>query len=94
MATPPLDSPCDGPVTYPGDTKILVKSSKERSGPTLNQINIHTNKAPYSHRTNAIKTKRSVRKENNKRSKEKRNGYIKGGVGEQRKGKRKLNLYF
>jgi len=27
-------SPCDGPVTYPGDTKILVKSSKERSGPT------------------------------------------------------------
>jgi len=21
---------------YPGDTKILVKSSKERSGPTLN----------------------------------------------------------
>ena len=37
MAAPPLDSPCDGPVTYPGDTKILVKSSKERSGPTLNK---------------------------------------------------------
>jgi len=36
VAAPPLDSPCDGPVTYPGDTKILVKSSKERSGPTLN----------------------------------------------------------
>jgi hypothetical protein len=28
VAAPPLDSPCDGPVTYPGDTKILVKSSK------------------------------------------------------------------
>jgi len=36
VATPPLDSPCDGPVTYPGDTKILVKSSKGKSGPTLN----------------------------------------------------------
>ena len=35
MATPPLDLPCDGPVTYPGDTKILVKSSKGKSGPTL-----------------------------------------------------------
>jgi len=23
---------CDGPVTYPGDTNILVKSSKGRSG--------------------------------------------------------------
>jgi hypothetical protein len=33
VAAPPLDSPCDGPVTYPGDTKILEKSS-ERSGPT------------------------------------------------------------
>jgi len=30
VAAPPLDSLCDGPVTYPGDTKILVKSSKER----------------------------------------------------------------
>ena len=36
VTAPPLDSPCDGPVTYPGDTKILVKSSKGRSGPTLN----------------------------------------------------------
>jgi len=36
VAAPPLDSTCDGPVTYPGDTKILVKSSKERSGLTLN----------------------------------------------------------
>ena len=36
VAAPPLDSPCDGPVTYSGDTKILVKSSKGRSGPTLN----------------------------------------------------------
>jgi len=36
LATPPLDSLCDGPVTYPGDIKILLKSSKGRSGPTLN----------------------------------------------------------
>jgi len=36
VTAPTLDSPCDGPVTYPGDTKILVKSSKGRSGPTLN----------------------------------------------------------
>ena len=28
MAAPPLDSPCDGPVSYPGDTKLLEKSSK------------------------------------------------------------------
>jgi hypothetical protein len=34
VAAPPLDSPCDGPVTYPGNTKILVKSSKGRSGST------------------------------------------------------------
>ena len=32
MAAPSLDSPCDGQVTYPGDTKIPVKSSKGRSG--------------------------------------------------------------
>ena len=31
MAAPPLDSPCDGPVTYPGDIKTLIKSSKGRS---------------------------------------------------------------
>jgi len=30
VAAPPLDSPCEGSVTYPGDTKILVKSSKGR----------------------------------------------------------------
>jgi len=36
VAAPPLDSPCDGPVTYPGDTKLLVNFSKGRSGPTLN----------------------------------------------------------
>jgi len=36
VAAPPLDSLCDRPVTYPGDTEILVKSSKGRSGPTLN----------------------------------------------------------
>jgi hypothetical protein len=42
---PPLDSPCEGPVTYPGDIKTLVKSSKERSGPTLNvlELNEHLN---------------------------------------------------
>ena len=33
VAAPLLDSPCDWPVTYPGDAKILVKSSKRRSGP-------------------------------------------------------------
>jgi hypothetical protein len=38
VAAPPLDSPCGGPVTYPGDIKTLVKSSKGRSGPTLNFI--------------------------------------------------------
>jgi len=36
VAAPPLDPPCDRPVNYPGDTKILVKSSKGRNGPTLN----------------------------------------------------------
>jgi len=36
VAAPPLESPCDGPVTYPGDTKILINSSKGRSGPTWN----------------------------------------------------------
>jgi hypothetical protein len=38
VAAPPLDSPCDGPVTYPGDIKTLIKYSKGRSGPTLNMI--------------------------------------------------------
>ena len=36
MAAPPLDSPRDGPVTYPGDIKTCIKSSKERNRPTLN----------------------------------------------------------
>jgi len=36
VAAPPLDSPCNGPVTYPGDIKTLIKSSKGRGGPTLN----------------------------------------------------------
>ena len=36
MAAPLLDSPCDRPVTYPEDSKTLVKSLKGRSGPTLN----------------------------------------------------------
>jgi len=41
VAAPPLDSHCDGPVTYPGDTKMLVKSSKGRSGPTLNTTTVY-----------------------------------------------------
>jgi hypothetical protein len=36
VAAPPLDLPCDRPVTYPGDSKTLTKSSKGRSEPTLN----------------------------------------------------------
>jgi len=36
VAASPLDSPCNGPVIYPGDTKILVKSSKGGSRLTLN----------------------------------------------------------
>ena len=36
VAAPLLDSPCDRPVTYPGDSKTLVKSLKGRSRPTLN----------------------------------------------------------
>ena len=31
MAAPPLDSPCDGPVTYPGDIKTLRIPSKEEA---------------------------------------------------------------
>jgi len=30
VAAPTLDSPCDGPVTYPGDIKTQIKSSKGR----------------------------------------------------------------
>jgi len=30
MTAPPLGSPCDGPVTYPRDTKIIEKSSKKK----------------------------------------------------------------
>jgi len=36
VASPPLDSPCNGPVTYPGDIKTLIMFSKGRNGPTLN----------------------------------------------------------
>ena len=32
VAAPPLDSHCDGPVTYPGDTKVLIKFSKGKIG--------------------------------------------------------------
>jgi hypothetical protein len=31
VAAPPLDLLCDRPVTYPGDNKILEKSSKART---------------------------------------------------------------
>ena len=44
MAVPPLDSSCDEPVTYPGDTKMLIKSSKGRSGQIKEQetrLNLH-----------------------------------------------------
>jgi len=34
VAAPPLDIPCDGSVTYPGDIKTLRIPSKGRSGPT------------------------------------------------------------
>jgi hypothetical protein len=34
VEAPPLDSPCDGPVTYPGDIKTLRTPSKGTSGPT------------------------------------------------------------
>ena len=30
MAAPPLDSPCDGPVTYPGDIKNTRKILKKK----------------------------------------------------------------
>jgi len=36
VAAPPLDLPCNGPVTYPGDIKTLRIPSKGTSGPTLN----------------------------------------------------------
>jgi len=36
VAAPPLDSPCDGPVTYPGNNKaILEKSSRVRIKPNI-----------------------------------------------------------
>jgi len=44
VVAPPLDSPCDRMVTYPGDTKILTKSSKGRSRPTLNKYVNYNNK--------------------------------------------------
>ena len=40
MAAPLLDPTCDGPVTYPGDTKILIKSSNGRNGQTLNMMSV------------------------------------------------------
>ena len=45
MTAPPLVLPCDVPVSYPQNTKILVKPSKGRSGPTLNNT-IMTCNAP------------------------------------------------
>jgi len=32
VVAPPLDSPCDGPVTYPGDTKNTRKILKRKKG--------------------------------------------------------------
>jgi hypothetical protein len=37
VAAPPLDSPRDRPVTYAGDSKTLVKSSKGRSGQSVSK---------------------------------------------------------
>jgi hypothetical protein len=37
VAAPALDSLCDRPITFPGDSKLLVKSSRRRNG----QIYIH-----------------------------------------------------
>ena len=44
VAAKPLDSPYDGPVTYPMDIKTLIKSPKERNGPTLNKEVLKINK--------------------------------------------------
>jgi len=49
VAAPPVDSPCGGPVTYPRETKILVKSSKGRSGPTLNNTTIQLKSSLMQH---------------------------------------------
>jgi len=51
VAAPPLDSPCDGPITYPGDTKILVKYSEGSSGPTLKKRRINVLGKKREHRT-------------------------------------------
>jgi len=39
VAAPPLDLPCDGPVTYPGDIKTLRIPSKGRSRPEYSKGN-------------------------------------------------------
>jgi hypothetical protein len=41
VAAPPLDLPCDGLVTYPGDIKTLRIPSKRRSSDIMShQINV------------------------------------------------------
>ena len=54
VAAPPLDSPCEGPVTYPGDIKTLIKFPKGRSGPRCLLIYViwTTRSGAVSHRFN------------------------------------------
>jgi len=56
VAAPPLDLPYDGPVTYPGDTKIPIKSSKGRSRPTLKIRNSQINNGRKVYALNAHPT--------------------------------------
>ena len=55
VAAPPLDSPCDGPATYPGDTKILVKSSTW-SVVLLNKKKIHIHLSQVHYVWQVVKT--------------------------------------
>jgi hypothetical protein len=59
VAASPLDSPCDGPVTYPGDINILVKSSKGRSGPKL-KMDTHEIKSRTAMAKAALKKKKAL----------------------------------
>ena len=76
MAAPLLDSHCDRPVTYPEDSKTLVKSLKGGSGPTLNmtaQLGLRTKiwergnshmECKWNHRENTGITNTTAEKEN------------------------------
>jgi len=60
VAAPPLDSRCEGPVTYPGDIKTLIKSSKGRNGPTL-KMDTHEIKSRAAMAKAAFKKKKALR---------------------------------